>query len=860
MRRLACPLLVAVLGSSAVPVDPAPHVWTLKLLVSNPSPDARRSEDVVVPLALVRKAAPGLPLGGIVVTTSEARTLEEDGAAIQTNELASQLDDLDGDGTFDELAFQLDLAPHQARVVTLAFGDPETLFRLRGAYVSRTHARCFGRHGAGWESELDAWTLSFAARDSIKLYGKRRPGLRLDALGAPERDAVSEHPAGRELMNSGVSLGIGSVGALSGGAVVSPGTAAEKSCRVVADGPVRAIVEVSYRGWRVGAQVISLISRFTQWGGDRGFEHRVSVGDAPGVILVAAMPRAADVLSMPSMRPADPGLALATWGPPGRPERSPSSGVPDEGRVGLAILVPEPSAGASVPGDAANHLVALRLEEGRAAAWYVTAAWDQEGTDAMAGRRNHREVGDAESRLLPQDSLQTPAAFAAELERRRARLEKPAGVTLLTARGRPEPAPADTLRPGLAKSYREAIELIQRAADHTARTWEPVLAASATSSGGRFDGPGFLEDGDNATGAWAVRCGYGWTGSFWVGELWRLYQKTGSARYRRWAELWNARLLGEETTQNHDVGFLNFYSSALAYDLTGEPAYREGVLRACARLEQLYNPLTELVAAWEVGGDDTIIDTMMNLQVWWWAARRTGDPRWRELGLKHALKSAQWLVRRDGSVIQSVHYNPGDDRQLFGPPADKRAVANAAAPGERVFSHTHQGFAADTAWARGTAWGLYGFTVAYEETRDARLLGTAERIAEFVIDRLPEDAVPWYDLHDEGVHYRNRDTSAAALFACGLLRLSELQSDPAQKARYRREGERIVSSLLDRYLTPVAAGDSTPPGVLRHGCRTRPHDGRLIYGEYYLLEALLWLDERGIERDPGPSTTAECRP
>src|SRR4029077_183415 len=148
-----------------------------------------------------------------------------------------------------------------------------------------------------------------------------------------------------------------------------------------------------------------------------------------------------------------------------------------------------------------------------------------------------------------------------------------------------------------------------------------------------------------------------------IGELWKMYAHTHDEKYRRWGELWNSKLIGLEAQQNHNAGFLYYYSSAFRYDQTHAPYLRQSALRGADRVVQLFNPKTQLVAAWDVNGDDSIVDTMMNLQLLWWASEQTGDPKWKNIGLKHALRTAEWFIRPDGSVIQSVHYNPGDGRQ-----------------------------------------------------------------------------------------------------------------------------------------------------------------------------------------------------
>ncbi len=827
------------------------RIKVIKLAVTNPTSENRPAEDIVLSVAEMKRIADDFKAGDAIVTTSNAATLAEDARTLETTELPSQADDLDGDRKLDELAFQIDLLPGQTRIVTIAYGDPATIARLRSNYTAQTHAKFTMRFdGLAWESNINAWRIYFDKRNAIDLFGKRRPGLYLELFGQPEYIYHEESPFGRDIYKIGDALGIGAVGAFVDGKVVKVADVSERSWSIISTGPVRAIVEVGYKGWNVNGRLVDLTSRMTIWAGERGFEHRIASKNAAGLTLVTGLPRKRGLSEITSADVGGSFRIVGNWGHQVlKTGATATESLPDQ-NLGLVLLLPAETSppNATLPSNADNVLASVSLQNGEAH-WYVSAAWDQEGSDAMVTTAsNAKEKNNNGTLVFPSTAISTRESFVAYVKQLAARRSQPAQISILSKVAEPQPAPVDTLEPASHKTYTQAIQLMRQAAERTARKWEPVISAAKPEEINFTSGaPGFFTVGDQQTGEWSEQKGFYWTAGFWTGELWRLYARTKDERYRRWAELWHSRLIGKEFHVHHDTGFLNFYTSAYAYDLTNDPKYRESGLRAAERLKQLYNPATELVASWEVNGDDTIIDTMMNLQIWWWASRVTGDKQWREMGIKHALKSAELLVRDDGSVIQSVHYNPGGNRQAFSPTRGTRQVPNNAKAGAWAYSHTHQGFAADTTWSRGAAWALYGFTAAYAETKNARLLSTAEKVAGFVLEQLPEDGVPWYDFTDEGVHFRIRDSSASALIAGALLRLSELSADPARAALYRREGERIAHSLIDRYLTPVAANDPTPAGVLRHGSSTRPNDGMTIYGDYYLLETLLWLEDHPLK-------------
>lgn len=410
VRRVA---MCAVLLSAAAWAAPK----TVKIAITNPTAENRPAEQIVIPMPELRKAAPGINAGTVMVSVQ--------GAGAKMQEVPSQVDDLDGDNKADELAFEIDLKPHQTRTVTVTCGTPDEILRRRSFYPARTNALFTTKiEGAGWESEDDAWRIYFDPRNAIDLYGKKRHSLLLNLFATPEYDYHADNPYGRDIYKIGDALGIGAAGAWVDGKLVKVADVQSRGYRIVSTGPVRAIVELTYQGWKVEGRSITLRSRITQWADDRGFYQTVAVEGGDGIALATGLPLKSNVPELRSDAKS-PEVWLATYGEqvlmPGATATEAIHGT----NLGLAVVMMGEKA--KPEQDALNRLLTFPLVDG-SATWYAAAAWDMEGTTDHVTLGN---VPDACGIRTSGEGIRTKDAFLKFVKERAARLSAPVEVKIL---------------------------------------------------------------------------------------------------------------------------------------------------------------------------------------------------------------------------------------------------------------------------------------------------------------------------------------------------------------------------------------------------------------------------------------------
>ena len=315
-----------------------------------------------------------------------------------------------------------------------------------------------------------------------------------------------------------------------------------------------------------------------------------------------------------------------------------------------------------------------------------------------------------------------------------------------------------------------------------------------------------------------------WTSGFFPGYLWLLNQATGEAKWRAAAREYTVHLEAEKTNAGtHDMGFKLYTSFGTGYRLTQDAHYRAVLLEAARTLSTRFNPKVGAIRSWDhhrdLWGFPVIIDNMLNLELLFAATRLSGDSSFYKIAVTHANTTLRNHFRPDYSSYHVVDYD--------------------SATGHVIKKTTHQGYADGSAWARGQAWALYGYTMCYRETHNPAYLAQAEHVADFILHHpnLPKDLVPYWDFNDPTIPRAPRDASAAAIIASGLLELSTYSK---QGATYRHQASQLLNNLAKSY----TARPGTNGGfLLLHSTGHKPAgsevDVPIIYADYYFMEALL---------------------
>ncbi|MBW4079846.1 glycoside hydrolase family 88 protein [Paenibacillus sp. S150] len=320
-----------------------------------------------------------------------------------------------------------------------------------------------------------------------------------------------------------------------------------------------------------------------------------------------------------------------------------------------------------------------------------------------------------------------------------------------------------------------------------------------------------------------------WTASFWTGMVWLAYELTGDSKYRQAAErqLVSYRRRVEEriAVDTHDLGFLYSLSAVAAYRITGNPEARGMALEAAGLLAGRYFPEAGIIQAWGDLNDPEqrgrmIIDCLLNLPLLHWAAEETGDSRYTAMAHRHAVQSARYLIRPDHTSYHTYYMDPET--------------------GEPLYGNTHQGYADDSCWARGQAWGIYGFALSCVYTGDQAFLRASRQLADYFLAKRPADGIVYWDLIFTDGDAQEKDSSAAAIAVCGLLELSDqLPAEDPGKNGYREAALEMLHTLAERYSTKDHPHSN---GILKHGVYNKPRgwgiDECTIWGDYFYCEAL----------------------
>lgn len=356
---------------------------------------------------------------------------------------------------------------------------------------------------------------------------------------------------------------------------------------------------------------------------------------------------------------------------------------------------------------------------------------------------------------------------------------------------------------------------------------EAILARTAATA--IAPEPGFPHYADMQTGEWTRSPDGDWTGGYFVGQLW-LGAAAGHPELTKVAAAWAERVRPRAASHTIFRGFLFWYGAALGNKLLGNEQAGKIALEGALALGDSFHPAAKLLPlgpaaeeAHSVGVNETNIDGVPGgAPLLYWAAEVTGDETLREKARSHVTRHVDYLVRPDGSVVQSATFD-GDT-------------------GDLVKTYTHKGVTDESTWARAQAWAMLGLAQAAQHDRDL-FVADATRVCDWWCEHLPEGDVSYWDF-DAPAHEAKPllDTSATAIAAASLLKMRHVARERASE--YDNVARRMVTALVERHLSGPGDG-ARPAGILGDACYNRRIDlatrSELVWGTYFLLESLLSL-------------------
>jgi len=316
-----------------------------------------------------------------------------------------------------------------------------------------------------------------------------------------------------------------------------------------------------------------------------------------------------------------------------------------------------------------------------------------------------------------------------------------------------------------------------------------------------------------------------WCSGFYPGTLFYLYEETGYEElYMEGVRMLKLLEPEQYNVSTHDIGFMMYCSYGQALRLKPEPKDKQVLVNSSESLCTRFSPEVGLIRSWDFGdwSYPVIIDNMMNLEMLFWASEQTGNSKYRDIAMAHADKTLKNHFRENMTSYHVVSYS---------------------VPSGKVESKgTFQGYSDSSAWARGQAWGVYGYTMCYRFTKNSAYLEAAHKIARFIMENRPSenDYIPYWDYDAPDIPNAPRDASAAAVTASALLELCGYTDDKNLSNSYMEYAENILKQLSSPdYL---AKENENKGFILKHSVGSFPHDSEvdvpLNYADYYYLEAL----------------------